>query len=170
MDLATVRTKLESLRGVRTDSARLRNAPLWGGADVIVTDVMPETLKSGFRHEARYVVTPFAHQLSWLIVQMWEAFKPFMDGTTKIEFFGRLANAANRQIAGSENAEHADDLLDAVLHEGFAIADELEDGSFRYLDVALGNTIYDDLIEDAERQGYLTVDETTQWFSDRGLS
>jgi hypothetical protein len=101
---------------------------------------------------------------------MWEAFKPFMDGTTKIEFFGRLANAANRQIAGSENAEHADDLLDAVLHEGFAIADELEDGSFRYLDVALGNTIYDDLIEDAERQGYLTVDETTQWFSDRGLS
>ncbi|MCF8530930.1 MAG: hypothetical protein K9G12_06875 [Candidatus Nanopelagicales bacterium] len=170
MDVAALRTQLESLRGVSTDSVRLRNARLWAGADVIVTDVMPEAVKSGFRPDARYVVTPFAHQLSWLIVQMWESFKPFMNGTTKIEFFGRLANAANRQIAGSETGEDASELLHAVLHEGFAIADELEDGSFQYLVVAVGNNIYDDLIDEAERQGYLTVDETLRWFSDRGLS
>ncbi len=169
-ELENARARMEALRGEISGSAPLNTAPFWGGADVIVTDTLREPREAVFYHEPRYVVTPFAPQLSWLLVELWAVFKPLMNGSSKIEFFGRLANAANRQIARSSDLRDPEELLAAVLHEGFAIADELDEGSFRYLDVSFGNMIYDDLIDEAERQGYLTVEETAEWFSDRDLS
>jgi len=137
---------------------------------VIIAKELPELQECGFYPPARYVVTPFAPQLSWLFVEMWEVFKPLMNSSSKIEFFGRLANAANREIARASDPADVKELLSAVIHEGFSITDELDAGTFKYLDVALGNTIYDDLIDQAEREGYLSVEETKKWFSDRGFS
>ncbi len=91
------------------------------------------------------------------------------DGTTKIEFFGRLANAALRYQDKCGGNEKQRDLLFAVLHEAFAMLDEMEEGTFQYLAIAIGNTIADDLIERAESRGFIGVDETKEFFAERGV-
>ena len=87
-----------------------------------------------------------------------------LDGCSKIEFFGRLANAANRCLH-REPAATAQLLCAAVLHEAFAIYDEMEDGGFEYLAVAFGNQIVDDYVDEARRSGFMSVDETMAFFS-----
>lgn len=68
----------------------------WGGADVGITSQKPKPWSGGFYSEPRYVVTPHAPELSWLFEQLQSVFSDLLDGTTKIELFGRLANAALR--------------------------------------------------------------------------
>jgi len=153
---------------------RLNRAPIpksenWGGADVVITSQKPESKGGGFYPEPRYVVTEHASQLSWLFVQLRNVFSGLLDGTTKIEFYGRLANAALRYQSKNEGNENQKDLLFAVLHEAFAMLDEMEEGSFEYLLVASGNTIADDFVEETQRRGFLSVDETKQFFAERGI-
>ena len=141
----------------------------WDGADVVITSSQPETSAGGFYPGQRYVVTPNAPQLSWLFYQLRDVFSDLYDGTTKIEFWGRLANASLRyqnKCGGNENQR---DLLFAVLHEAFAMLDEMEEGNFRHLDIATGNTIADDVIERTERRGFIGVDETKEFFAERGI-
>jgi hypothetical protein len=141
----------------------------WGGADVVVTSIEP-TLSTGdsFYPEPRYVVTPNAKVLSRLFYSLRDAFKKIDDfSLLKIEFFGRLANAALRyqsRLAGS--SENPRNLLQAVLHEAFAMLDEMEEGSFKILPLAIGNTIWDDLIERGEASGYLGTKETQRFFDE----
>lgn len=47
--------------------------------------------------------------------------------------------------------------------------EEVEDENFQVMPVARGNEIADDLIEDAERRGYMTTEETRLWFAERGF-
>jgi hypothetical protein len=141
----------------------------WGGADVIVTSIEPTpSTGDSFYPEPRYVVTPNAKVLSRLFYSIRDAFKNIDDfSLLKIEFFGRLANAALRyqsRLAGS--SEKSKDLLQAVLHEAFAMLDEMEEGSFKFLPLASGNTIWDDLIERGEASGYLGTKETQHFFDE----
>jgi hypothetical protein len=87
--------------------------------------------------DPRFVVTPNAFQLSWLIARLGKRFGGKIDYMSKFEFYGRLANAAIRYQA-SCHAESARDLLLAVLHEAYAMVDELEAGVFEFLAVASG--------------------------------
>jgi hypothetical protein len=141
----------------------------WGGADVVLTSIVP-TASNGesFYPEPRYVVTPNAKVLSRLFYSLRDAFNKIDDFSFfKIEFFGRLANAASRyqsRLAGS--SENPKDLLQAVLHEAFAMLDELEEGSFNLLPIASGNTIWDDLVERGEASGYLGTEETQRFFDE----
>ena len=144
----------------------------WGGADVVITSKRPAATDgaNSFYPDPRYVVTDHALELSWLFEKLFTAFYAdnLLDGCTKIEFCGRLANAANRCLA-KPPAGSARPLLAAVMHEAFCIYEEIQDGSFAYLTVAVGNAIADDFIEDAERHGYLGVEETTMYFRKRGV-
>ncbi len=153
---------------------KMRGEPIptakeWSGADVTITSRQPEIQSGGFYPEPRYVVTPNAKQLSWLFYQLRDIFTGLYDGTTKIEFFGRLANAALRYQGKCKGEEKQYDLLFAVLHEAFAMLDEMEEGTFQYLPVAVGNTIADDFIEETERRGFLSVEETKRFFAERGI-
>lgn len=143
----------------------------WAGADVIVLREKPsDTLNQGFYPDQRYVVTVFSHELSWLIEELRDAFysSKYLDGCTKVEFFGRLANAANRCIDRTNNlTEHK--LCAAVLHEAFAIFDEMEEGTFQYLEVALGNYIADDYVDEALRSGFIGIEETLTFLRERGV-
>ena len=139
----------------------------FGGADVVITSETSKPTEGGFYPDPRYVVTPFSHELSWLFEEMRDMFASFLDGCNKIEFYGRLANMANRykkRLKGKK--ENEKDLLLAVLHETFAILEEMEEGNFQFLMVAVGNTIFDDIIERAESEGYLGVDETQKFFKE----
>lgn len=142
----------------------------WGGADVGISSTPPEPHGSGFYPEPRYVVTVHAAELSWLFEQLWQSDSAIRNiaGSNKEEFFGRLANAANRYLKRT-NRETAHDLLGAVVHELYAWIEEVEDGGFPVLLVAPGGMVYDDLIDGAEREGYMTVEETRRWFAERGV-
>jgi hypothetical protein len=141
----------------------------WGGADVVVTSIEPK-LSTGdsFYPEPRYVLTPNAKVLSRLFYSLRDAFKRIEDfSLLKIEFFGRLANAALRyQLRLEGDSEKSKDLLQAVLHEAFAMLDEMEEGSFKFLPLASGNTIWDDLIERGETSGYLGIEATQRFFDE----
>ncbi|XHX76981.1 MAG: hypothetical protein RBJ76_21465 [Stenomitos frigidus ULC029] len=150
-------------------SKQIPTSKEWGGADVVVTSQRPNAEGAGFYPDPRYVVTPNAKQLSWLFYQLRDIFAGLYDGTSKIEFFGRLANAARRYQTKRGEKESQQDLLFAVLHEAFAMLDEMEEGTFEYLLVASGNAIADDFIERAESRGFLGVEETKNFFAGRGI-
>jgi hypothetical protein len=148
-----------------------RAAREWAGADVVVTTTPPPApSEDSFYPEPRYVVTEYAFELSWLFEQLRDAFyaESRLDGCTKIEFFGRLANGANRCLRREPRAD-ARLLCAAVLHEAFAIYDEMEEGSFECLAVALGNEIADDYIDDAMRSGFVGPEATMEFLRSRGL-
>jgi hypothetical protein len=143
----------------------------WGGADVIICKLPPRPpAEYSHRSEPRYVVTPCASELSWLFERLRDAFyaEKRLDGCSKIEFFGRLANAANRCIADG-HGQDAGTLCRAVLHEAFAIFEEMESGSFGALGVAVAGEILDDAAAEAERTGYVSVERTLQFFKEQGL-
>jgi hypothetical protein len=145
----------------------------WGGADVAIRAQPPKRPPDdGFGSGPRMVVTPHSHHLTWLVYQLRDAFydQRLLDHVTKFEFFGRLANAALRYQSGCEGAEVRSDLLFAVLHESCAMLDELEDGSFQSLVVALGNTIADDLNDRVAGRGFVDMDDTRRFFAAQGIT
>lgn len=169
---------------LNTLSAHLRDEPIpvvveqdapeakpeeWAGADVVITSEQPQIEPDGFYPAPRFVVTPYAAQLSWLFFRLRDAFHSLYDGNSKIELFGRLANAALRYQAKSKGLEDQRELCFAVLHEAYAILEDMEEGTFEYLSVAFGNEIADDYIERAERKGFIGVDETRVFFAQMGV-
>ncbi len=146
-----------------------RSTRLWGGADVVILEQTPENMQhEGFYPEPRSVVTRHARELSWLFEQVRDAFfaEHRIDGETKIEFFGRLANAANRALKESPDID-ARMLCAAVLHESLAILDEMEEGTFRSFPIAVGNAIADDYVDEALRTGFIGIEATREFFAQR---
>jgi len=148
-----------------SDIRSVRAQHNWGGADVVITSRPRNALReSEFYPEPRTVVTPFSREVSWLFEHLRDAFSGLIDGTSKIEFYGRLANAAKnyqQQVNGGENAK---DIMRAVFYEALVMLEEMEEGTFEYLSVAEGNTILADLVDEAEKSGYIGVEATKEFF------
>lgn len=168
---------MSTINTLRETASILNEQPIpcavhtWGGADVIITKSKPEPrAEDSFRDEPRYVVSPRANELSWLFERLRDAFyaEGRLDGCSKIEFFGRLANAANRCIAQG-NSENGANLCRAVLHEAFAMYEEMEAGTFGVLGVAIGGEILDDDTDETLRAGYVSVQDTIDLFRSLGL-
>jgi hypothetical protein len=102
-------------------------APAWHDADVLITGETPSPRQPDtFDAPPGTVVTRFAAELSWLFERLHDAFAPGLDDGSKIEFFGRLADAANRYLTSTEWQKlSARDLLLAVLAETHAVIDEM---------------------------------------------
>ncbi len=166
------RARLNDLANQFTAGSSPEAPDEWGGADVIICE-KPREISSepSFYGEPRTVVTTYSRYLTWLFYQLRDAFyeQHLLDHMTKIEFFGRLANAALRYQSRCGGPEVRTELLLAVLHEAFAMLDELEEGTFESLAVALGNTIADDFIEREEKRGFIGVEETKKFFAERGI-
>lgn len=163
--------ELKRLKNLLEEPRLPRAKREWGGADVVITRKRPpKSAEVGFYPEPHYVITEHSLELSHLFEKLRDAFyaEERLDGCSKIEFFGRLANAANRCIKRSPSlTEHI--LYAAVLHEAFAIYDEMEEGTFQCLAVAVGNEIVDDYIDEALRTGYIGNDATLEFFRSRGV-
>jgi hypothetical protein len=120
----------------------------WAGADVAFTTKAPLKSESNFYPAPRVVITPHAHAAGWLLSELWKLFSEneLLDGCTKIEFFGRLANAATRYQANLiGSSETVEGLLSAIFDESREILNEMSGGKFEYLVVAPGNVIAEDL-------------------------
>jgi hypothetical protein len=145
------------------------NSRMWQGADVVITSKSPAIEEGGFYPAPRYVVTSHASELSWLFEQVRNIFMDVDDyGNLKEEIFGRLGNTANRFLLKNPDVNAQETLL-AVMHEAFAITEEIQDGQFTTLLVTSGNQILDDLISESEMDGFLTVEETKSYFKDKGI-
>ena len=166
-DFGEVRVQLRQLAD-RVAQGEVGHTDLWGGADVVVSMEVPPAHGSGFYPDPRTVTTPYAHELSWLIYQLRDIFADHYDSQSKIEFFGRLANAALR-YQSQNTTPQLTELLGAVIHEAFAMADEMEEGRFQSFAIAFGNEIVDDYVDEAERRGYVGIEETMRFFSEKGL-
>lgn len=143
----------------------LRSTHDWGGADVVVSPVSLEKASTGgFYPEPRTVVTQFSREVSWLFEQLRGIFSDLLESDSKIEFYGRLANAAKNYQQRVNGGENAKDILKAVLYEAVVMLEEMEEGAFEYLSVAVGNTILADLVEKAEKSGYIGVEATKEFF------
>ncbi len=135
------------------EESKIESARNWGGADVIITNEPPAPRNpESFYPDARYVVTDHSHELSWLFMQLRDIFAGFLDGQNKVEFYGRLANMANRHLAKNNNPT-AKSICLAVLHEAYAIAEEIEEvGFLDSLAIAFGGEILDDFVDVTDRE------------------
>jgi len=132
-------------------------------AEISIVSRPSESKSQQGNPNTRTIVTPYSAQVGWLLSRLRDSFYDHIDGTTKSEFYGRLANAAQdyqRSVNGDENAQA---LLRAMLHEAFVMLEEMEQGRFEYLGAASGNTILADLIDKAEESGYLGVEATEEF-------
>ncbi|MEO6051296.1 MAG: hypothetical protein ABIP78_08195 [Pyrinomonadaceae bacterium] len=159
-NLADISAQIENQK-YRSNTPRAE----WAGADVVITSATKQSTKSaGFYPQPRTVVTPFSKELSWLFSRLRDAFAGLIDGTSKIEFYGRLANAA-RDYQNAVNGDGNDkDILLAVLYEAVMMLEEMEEGTFDYLTIATGNTILADLVSKSEKSGYIGVEATEDFF------
>jgi hypothetical protein len=142
----TIESELDTIARRIASTPIPRASQSWGGADVVVSmQSPPQHRDASFHPPARYVVTPLALELSWLFESVRDVFyqKRMLDSCSKIEFFGRLANAANRYLS-SRKMVSAPFLLAAVLREAYRIAVEIQDGTFEALTVSVGGEIAGD--------------------------
>ena len=120
----------------------------WGGGDLLVTTESLQEQTTGFYPDPRKVVTPYAHEVGWLVTKLWKLFaeSKLLDHCNKIEFFGRLGNAAIRyQNMLNGKQESADAILTAVFEEAAKMLDEMCRGEFVYLHIAQGGVISENL-------------------------
>ncbi|WP_131813883.1 hypothetical protein [Mycolicibacter kumamotonensis] len=145
--LAAARAGLQALdQAVAAGGVGDGRRQLWGGAGLVIVTAMPQ---SHYNESLKYVVTPHAETLSWLVSALWEACRPLFDSMTKFEFFGRLGNAAHRYQQRAGDDQNARDLLGAVVHEAYEILGDVEHGRFYTLIVAPPGIVHDDLLPDS---------------------
>ena len=90
----------------------------WGGADVCIILKGSPRDKGSMYSEPYYVETDYPLELSWIFFQLKDAFyaEKVIDYFSKLEFFGRLADAANRAIKAKPKIS-CQDLCRAVVLE-----------------------------------------------------
>lgn len=117
----------------------------WSGADVVIDNKAHEPVSNSFYPEPRYVISEFSYEISWLFEKIKDAFyaENLLDGCSKIEFFGRLANSVNEKI-NKINDVPKQELCITILNEAEKIYFEIINGTFCSLPIAEGNTIADD--------------------------
>ena len=138
---------LDALRTIVGSPDPLPRHRLWGGADVVISlRARPGDRKSSFYPAPRMVCTTHGHELSWLFDSLRDAFaiESLLDGCNKIEFYGRLANAANAHLRKGGEITAAE-LCGAVLDEAVKMYGEMKNHTFEHLLVAFNGEIADDL-------------------------
>lgn len=144
----------------------------WMGAEVIICEKAPKATANSWQPDKRYVETIYVGQLSWLFNKLKEVFSQ-LDGYGHIwkeEFYGRLGNVAVKYHAVVNDAS-VSQLLDSVLHEAYAMAEEIFDyGSILALPITSGNQILDDIVGFSDLSAYLSQEETYEFLKDIGLA
>ncbi len=113
----------------------------WGGGGVVIAKDRPRREPGGreFYPEPRYVVTNYVNELTSLFEHLRDIFGHTLNGVTKTEFYGRLANAANDYaLHEGDHSAPPTGLLLAVVSEAELMRSEMGQGTFEALDILLG--------------------------------
>lgn len=113
----------------------------WVGADVVIDNKSHDKNPNSFYPEPRYVISEYSLEISWLFDLLKNAFyaENLLDSSSKIEFFGRLANSVNNSIPGTKQ-----EICMALINEAEKMYSEIKNGNFKSLPIANGNEIFDD--------------------------
>ena len=116
----------EAIINGEVDTSKVKRP--WGGADVIIAASITKELKEWLGDQPiviskqntipqrRLVITEHWKELSWLFDQVKVILADYIDYITKYDFYGSMADAANRFIENHEEYE-AEELLLAALWE-----------------------------------------------------
>jgi hypothetical protein len=159
--LTNARSCLQSLDQAVAAGEAGRARRLWGGAGLCVVTAITE---DPHVESVKYVVTAYASSLSWLVGELWVGCRALLDSMTKVEFFGRLGNAAQGYLQRAGNDASERDLLGAVVHEAYEIVSDIENGRFCALAVAPAGVVHDDLLPESAHCDAVSSAQIAQWF------
>jgi hypothetical protein len=137
---------------------------------VIASAAEPDHLSRSFYPRDREVLTEHALEVSYFFEVLGDSFyeRALIDHCSKIEFFARLAAAADACLLEQPDAS-AHLVCAAVLREGYAVAKKIDEGEFASSIVAEGNQIGYNSIRAGQQTGYSSIKETIEFFRGRGI-
>jgi hypothetical protein len=143
----------------------------WSGVEVVIASA-PQAgrLRNPFYPRDREVLTEHALEVSYFFEVLRDHFyeEALIDHCSKIEFFGRLASAADACLLEQPEAT-AHLVCAAILREAFAMAKQIDEDKFASLIVAEGSLIADDRTLPGQRTGYSSIRETIEFFRGNGI-
>jgi hypothetical protein len=163
--------KLHGLSHLLANAVLPRAGRYWSGADVVIASVpLPDQLRSSFCPRDREILTEHALEVSYFLEVLRDPFyeESLINHCSKIEFFGRLASAADACLLEQPDVT-AHLVCAAVLREAYAMAKQIDKGEFDFLIVSEGNQIGDELALAGRRTGYSSIKETIEFFRRRGI-
>ena len=141
------------------------------GANVLIASApQPDYLRKAFYPRVREVLTEHALEISYFFEVLRDPFyeEAFINQCSKIEFFGRLATAAEACLLEQPDAT-AHLVCASVLRVAYAMAKEIDKGQFHFLIVAEGNQTGDGPNFPVQRTGYSSIKETIEFFRGHGI-
>lgn len=139
--------ELKRLKNAILDNKIGKAKELWGGADVVVTEQPQKDINSFYPDPFLVVSQKYSLEISWMFEKLRDAFyaEKLIDGCSKLEFFGRLARAANKGIF--RNGEDCNNICNEILKEAEQIYEEITSNTFEVLTIGTGNIIANDFKE-----------------------
>ena len=160
--------KLDELAHLLANPVLPKASRHWSGSDVLIASApKPDHLRRSFYPRDGEVLTEHALEVSYFFEVLRDK-EALLDHCSKIEFFGRLATAAEACLLEQPDAT-AHLVCAAVLREAYAMAKQMDEGEFGFLIVDEGNLIGDDPTLPGQRTGYSSIKETIEFFRGRGI-
>jgi hypothetical protein len=163
--------KLDELAHLLANPVLPKASGHWSGSDVLIASApKPDHLRRSFYPRDREVLTEHPLEVSYFFEVLRDPLnkEALSDHCSKIEFFGRLAAAAEACLLEQPDAT-AHVLCAAVLREAYAMAKQIDKGEFAASIAAERNQIGDDLTLAGQRTGYASIKETIEFFRGRGI-
>ena len=163
--------KLDELAHLLANPVLPKASRHWSGANVLIASApQPDHLRKAFYPKARDVLTEHALEISYFFEVLRDPLyeEALIDHFSKIEFFGRLAIAAEACLLEQPDAT-AHLVCASVLRVAYAMAKQMDEGEFDFLIVAEGNLIGDDPTLPGQRTGYSSIKETIEFFRGHGI-
>jgi|GEM_PF-851331 hypothetical protein len=163
--------KLDELAHLLANPVLPKASRHWSETDVVISSPpQPEHLRRSLYPRDREILTEHALEVSYFFEVLRDPFyeESLMNHCSKIEFFRRLASAADACLLEQPDAT-AHLVCAAVLREAYAMAKQIDKGEFDFLIVSEGNQIGDELALAGRRTGYSSIKETIEFFRRRGI-
>jgi hypothetical protein len=153
--------KLDELAHLLANPVLPKASRLWSGADVVIASApQPDDLRRSSNPKDREVLTEHALEVTYFFEVLRDRFceEAPIDHRSKIEFFGRLAAAADACLVEQADAT-AHLVCAAILREAYAVAKQMDEP----------DQIADNLTFPGQRTGYSGVKETIDFFRERSI-
>jgi hypothetical protein len=153
--------KLEELAHLLANPVLPKASRLWSGADVVIASApQPDDLRRSSNPKDREVLTEHALEVTYFFEVLRDRFceEAPMDHCSKIEFFGRLAAAADACLLERPDAT-AHLVCAAILREAYAVAQQMDER----------DQIADNLTFPGQRTGFSSIKETIEFFRERSI-
>jgi hypothetical protein len=163
--------KLHELAHLLANPVLPKASHYWSGADVVIASApQHDHLRSSLYPRGREVITEHGIEFSYFYEVLGDHLyeEALIDHCSKIEFFGRLATAADACLLEQPDAT-AHLVCASILREAYAMAKLMNESELDFLIVVQGNQITDDLTLPGQRTGYSSIKETIDFFRGRNI-